>query len=90
MLLHIKCCGFYWDYPVTDLLPSLKQILEYKGWLDTKMNILQIAVKDQHTEMILFLVKEDPTLLHYTLSDGTTVLENLKKHYINIEPITIK
>jgi hypothetical protein len=54
------------------------------------MNILEIAVKDQHTEMILFLVKEDPTLLHYTLSDGTTVLENLKKHYINIEPITIK
>ena len=49
------------------------------------MDILDIAVKDQHTEMILFLVNEDPTLLKYTLSDGTTVLENLKKHYINIE-----
>ena len=42
------------------------------------MDILDIAVKDQHTEMILFLVNEDPTLLKYTLSDGTTVLENLK------------
>ena len=42
------------------------------------MDILDIAVKDQHIEMILFLVNEDPTLLKYTLSDGTTVLENLK------------
>ena len=53
------------------------------------MSILDIAVEDEHIEMILFLVNEDPTLLKYTLSNGTTVLENLKST-INIEPITIK
>ena len=43
------------------------------------MNILEIAIENKHLEYILFLVKEDPTLLEYELPNGTTVVENIKR-----------
>ena len=42
-----------------------------------KMDLLEQAIENKHVKMITFLLREDPTLIHHILSNGTSVLEAL-------------
>ena len=41
------------------------------------MDLLEQAIEKKDMKMIAFLLREDPTLIHHILSNGTSVLETL-------------